>query len=88
MESTLVTDGSDPNSGGPSANMNGNSLFGGDDNELFGPPPTTMTGATTLNGGSKSDLMGQLLGESAEIKPSSIPAASSNNVTALAPSAL
>mmetsp|Transcript_13576 Transcript_13576/g.24545 ORF Transcript_13576/g.24545 Transcript_13576/m.24545 type:complete len:742 (-) Transcript_13576:137-2362(-) len=86
MESTLVTDGSDPNSGGLSTNMNGNSLFGGDDNELFGPPPTTMTGGTTTNGGSKSDLMGQLLGESAEIKPSSIPAAPSNNVTVSAPS--
>lgn len=58
MESTLVSDGAD-------ANSSRGALFGGDDSELFGPPPT-------VNDGSKANLMGQLLGDSAE-KVSSVP---------------
>jgi len=77
MESTLVADGADPSGAGQSPNMNGNALFGGDDSELFGP----MGGgsATTANGGSKANLMGQLLGDSAEKPPIStdvVPSAS------------
>jgi len=75
MESTLVSDGADPNSGR-------GALFGGDDSELFGPPPTTS--GTTANGESKANLMSSLLGESAET-PSSVPAASYNDPLAATP---
>jgi len=81
MESTLVADGTANNNGG-GGNTN-NPLFGGDDvgadGGLFGsldtpaPATTTTTTANGDGGSNKTDLMGQLLGGSAETKPPTSP---------------